>query len=73
LFVTVPAANVDTHRGQLLAGIHTGAAFGDGEHRHPGAGVALAEAETFLDKLLRVPGLKLARAPDVGWNPLVTG
>jgi cytochrome P450 len=50
-----------------------GLAFGDGEHRCPGAGVALAEAETFLDKLLRVPGLKLARAPDVGWNPLVTG
>jgi len=23
--------------------------------------------------LMRVPGLKLARAPDISWNPLVTG
>lgn len=50
-----------------------GMAFGDGEHRCPGAGVALAEAEIFLDRLLRVPGLRLARAPDIAWNPLVTG
>jgi len=50
-----------------------GLAFGDGEHRCPGSGVALAEAEVFLDKLLRVPGLKLERAPDIGWNPLVAG
>jgi cytochrome P450 len=47
--------------------------FGDGEHRCPGAGVALAEAEVFLDRLLRIPGLRLARAPDMAWNPLVTG
>jgi cytochrome P450 len=50
-----------------------GLAFGDGEHRCPGGGVALAEAEIFLDRLLRIPGLRLARAPDVAWNPLVTG
>lgn len=50
-----------------------GLAFGDGEHRCPGAGVALAEAEVFLDRLLRVPGLHLAREPDVYWNPLITG
>lgn len=50
-----------------------GLAFGDGEHRCPGAGVALAEAEVFLDRLLRVPGLRLARSPDIAWNPLVTG
>jgi cytochrome P450 len=50
-----------------------GLSFGDGEHRCPGAGVALAEAEIFLGRLLGIPGLRLARAPDVGWNPLVTG
>lgn len=50
-----------------------GLAFGDGAHRCPGAGVALAEAEIFLDRLLRVPGLRLQRAPDIGWNDLVTG
>lgn len=50
-----------------------GLAFGDGEHRCPGAGVALNEAETFLDRLLRVPGLRLVQPPSVGWNPLITG
>lgn len=50
-----------------------GLAFGDGEHRCPGAGVALHESAVFLDRLLRIPGLRLERAPDVGWNPLVAG
>lgn len=48
-------------------------AFGDGEHRCPGAGVAMQESAIFLDRLLRVPGLRLERAPDIGWNPLITG
>lgn len=50
-----------------------GLAFGDGEHRCPGAQVALQEAAIFLDRLLQVPGLRLARAPDVGWNGLIAG
>lgn len=52
---------------------NAGLAFGDGEHRCPGAGVALNEAEAFLDRLLRIPGLQLVRTPTIGWNPLVTG
>jgi len=69
---TCPFALIpDRDRAERVAG--AGLAFGDGEHRCPGAGVALAEAEVFLDRLLRVPGLRLARAPDVGWNPLITG
>lgn len=50
-----------------------GTAFGDGEHRCPGAGVALHESAVFLDRLLRISGLRLDRAPDIGWNPLVAG
>lgn len=61
----------DRTRGERVPG--AGLAFGDGEHRCPGAGVALAEAEVFLDRLLRVPGLRLERAPNISWNPLVTG
>ncbi|WP_379488185.1 cytochrome P450 [Novosphingobium soli] len=61
----------DRPRAERVAG--AGLAFGDGEHRCPGAGVALAEAEVFLDRILRVPGLRLAQAPRIGWNPLVTG
>lgn len=61
----------DRERAERVGG--AGMAFGDGEHRCPGAGVAMAEAEIFLDRLLRIPGLRLARAPDMSWNPLVTG
>lgn len=52
---------------------NAGLAFGDGEHRCPGAQVALHETFLFLDRLLRVPGLRLERAPDLAWNRLVTG
>ena len=65
------AIDPDRRRAERVGG--AGLAFGDGEHRCPGAGVALAEAEVFLDRLLRVPGLRLARAPELGWNSLVTG
>ncbi|HTU12879.1 MAG TPA: cytochrome P450 [Allosphingosinicella sp.] len=50
-----------------------GLAFGDGPHRCPGASVAMHEAAVFLDRLLRVPGVRLAAAPQVGWNPLIAG
>jgi cytochrome P450 len=41
--------------------------FGDGNHRCPGAQVALAETRVFLDRLMRVPGIRLAREPTMGW------
>jgi cytochrome P450 len=50
-----------------------GLAFGDGEHRCPGAQVALQETAIFLDRLLRVPGIRLARTPNIGWNALIAG
>ena len=50
-----------------------GLSFGDGEHRCPGAQVALQETAIFLDRLLRVPGLRLDRRPDIGWNALIAG
>ena len=52
---------------------NAGLSFGDGEHRCPGAQVALQESCLFLERLLQVPGLKLVRAPTLAWNPLVTG
>jgi len=45
--------------------------FGDGPHRCPGAGVAMAESSVFLDKLLRLPGLRLEREPQVRWVQLI--
>ncbi|MGV8839762.1 MAG: cytochrome P450 [Bauldia sp.] len=45
--------------------------FGDGVHRCPGAAVALLESAIFLDRLLRVPGIRLTRPPGVTFNDLV--
>ncbi|WP_231731973.1 cytochrome P450 [Sphingomonas sp. CCH5-D11] len=50
-----------------------GMAFGDGEHRCPGAQVALLESAIFLDQLLRVPGLRMSTEPKMGWNALIAG
>lgn len=43
--------------------------FGDGEHFCPGWQVALGETRVFLDKLLRLPGIRLAKPPDMDWDP----
>ncbi|MCE0537493.1 cytochrome P450 [Kineosporia rhizophila] len=42
--------------------------FGDGAHRCPGAQIALNETRVFLDRLLRVPGIRLQRRPDLDWT-----
>ena len=47
--------------------------FGDGNHRCPGATVALQETAIFLDKLLRVPDLKMVKPPTMEWNTLTVG
>jgi hypothetical protein len=47
--------------------------FGDGPHRCPGAAIALQEAAIFLDRLFRVPGIKLEQAPALTWNPTIAG
>jgi cytochrome P450 len=39
--------------------------FGDGPHRCPGAQVALQESRVFLDRLFRVPGLRLVKPPEL--------
>lgn len=47
--------------------------FAEGPHRCPGNQVALHETRVFLDRLFRVPGLRLAAAPQVGWLDAVQG
>ncbi|MES2056001.1 MAG: cytochrome P450 [Pseudomonadota bacterium] len=61
----------DRKRADKVGG--AGLAFGDGEHRCPGAQVALQETAIFLDTMLRVPGIRLARTPQIGWNGLIAG
>ena len=43
--------------------------FGDGAHFCPGWQLALAETRVLLDKLFRIPGVRLVRAPDIQWTP----
>jgi hypothetical protein len=47
--------------------------FGDGNHRCPGATVALQETAIFLDRLFRIPGLRLREGPVLAWNTLTVG
>lgn len=47
--------------------------FGDGPHRCPGAQVALHETRVFIDALLRLPGVRLAAAPKLGWLEEING
>jgi cytochrome P450 len=41
--------------------------FGDGNHRCPGAQLALHEARLFLEKLMAIPGIRLEREPSLDW------
>jgi cytochrome P450 len=47
--------------------------FGDGPHRCPGAQVAMHETRVFIDALLRVSGIRLARKPTMGWIEEING
>lgn len=58
--------NPDRARRVNVAGSYV--SFGDGRHRCPAAHVALAETRIFLDRLLRIPGIRLHREPDLRWN-----
>ncbi len=45
--------------------------FGYGSHRCPGSQVAMHETRIFLDRLLRVPGIRLEHAPRIGWSDML--
>jgi cytochrome P450 len=47
--------------------------FGDGNHRCPGAAVALQESAIFLERLFRIPGLRMEKPPAQEWNTLTVG
>lgn len=64
---------LDVERAKKLNQNGTFMSFGDGSHRCPGWQVALKESRVFLDRLMRVPGIRLQRAPDMLWNaPLMS-
>ena len=64
---------LDPDRARRLKINDTYLSFGAGEHLCPGRNVAIAEARVFLDRLLRVPGIRLVRAPDIHFLPPLLG
>ena len=52
-------------------GANANGGFGDGPHRCPGSQVAMHETRVFLDRLLRVPGIRLVHAPQIGWSEML--
>lgn len=59
---------IDTDRAKRQRDTGRFLSFSDGAHNCPGWHVAMHETRIFLDQLLRVPGIKLEREPDMGWN-----
>lgn len=47
--------------------------FGDGNHRCPGAYIAIQETDIFLQRLLALDTLHIERTPTITWNDLTTG
>ena len=47
--------------------------FGDGAHRCPGAYLSVQETDIFLQRLLALPTLRMARPPTLIWNELTAG
>lgn len=62
---------LDPDRAKRMKVVGSYLSFGDGAHRCPGSQVALHETRIFLDRLLRVPGIRLASEPQVSWNAML--
>jgi cytochrome P450 len=56
---------LDPDRAKRMKNTGAWMSFGDGPHRCPGSQIALHETRVFLDRLFRVPGIRLAKKPDL--------
>jgi len=64
---------LDPDRAKRMKVVGPYMSFSDGPHRCPGAQVALHETSIFLDRLFRLPGIRLVSEPVVNWNPHIQG
>lgn len=64
---------LDPDRAKRMKVVGPYMSFGDGPHRCPGAQVALHETRLFLDRLFRLPGIRLETEPTISWNPYIQG
>ena len=60
---------IDPDRAQKCKNNGAWMSFGDGAHFCPGWQVGLTESRILLEKLFRIPGLRLVRRPDMQWTP----
>ena len=64
---------LDPDRAKRMKVVGAYMSFGDGPHRCPGAQVALHETRVFVDRLFRLPGVRLENPPEIQWNPHAQG
>ena len=64
---------LDPDRAKRMKVVGPYLSFGDGPHRCPGAQVALHETRIFLDRMFRLPGIRLVSEPEISWNPNIQG
>ena len=60
---------LDPDRARRLGANGTYLSFGNGAHFCPGSQLAIVETRVFLERLLRVPGIRLEREPDMQFCP----
>jgi cytochrome P450 len=63
---------IDLSRKEKLGDQAPMMSFGNGMHRCPGSPLALNETLFLMDRLLRVPGVRLASQPQMTWEPNVS-
>ncbi len=64
---------LDPDRAKRMRVVGPYMSFGDGPHRCPGSQVALHETRLFLDRMFRLPGIRLISEPTVTWNSFIQG
>ena len=64
---------LDPDRAKRMKVVGPYMSFGDGPHRCPGAQVALHETRVFLDRMFRLPGIRLVSEPAMTWNHYIQG
>jgi cytochrome P450 len=70
--VTGPCPHqLDPDRAKRLKTAGGSPSFGYRSHRCPGSQVALQETRVFLNRLLRLRGIRLEKAPQIGWSDLL--
>lgn len=60
---------IDPDRARRMKNNGAWMSFGDGAHFCPGWQVALTQTRVLLDRLFRIPGIRLARYPEMEWTP----